>query len=112
MYCRTQSHLLPMLKNLNNFYTDPNHTNLIVNVHICCLTLLTTIVVNYGCLETNHDCVNSIIELLLCKACKYHYNFFFREKTFHVEVKITRKRNEQIDISFCDYYNKFGLQYI
>ena len=66
--------------------TDPNHTNLIVNVHICCLALLTIVVVKYGCLETNHNCVNIIIELLLCKTWKYQYYFFFY---FHVEVKIT-----------------------
>ena len=52
--------------------------------HICCLALLTIVLVNYGFLETNHDCVN--IELLLCKTWKYQYHFFFN---FHVEVKIT-----------------------
>ena len=41
------------------------HTNLIVNVHICCLALLTIVVVNCGCLETNHDYTNIIIELAL-----------------------------------------------
>ena len=73
-----------VMNNFNNFYSAPNHTNLIVNVHICCLALLTIVVVNYGCLETNHDDVNIIIELILCKTWKNHYYFF----DFHVEVKI------------------------
>ena len=62
---------------MNNFYTDPNHTNLIINVHICCLALLTIVVVHYGCLEANHYCVNIIIELLPCKTLKYQYTIVF-----------------------------------
>ena len=65
---------------MNNFYTDPNHTNLIVNICICCVALLTIVVVKCGCLETNHSCVNIIIELLLCNINTFCFTFMLKLK--------------------------------